>query len=365
MAVSLFQNKFFKMAGILGLVLIAFRLCLPMMVLRYVNGELSANADYRGHVEDIDISLWRGAYQLKRLKLDKLGGALPVPYFSCEVIDLAIEWEPLMYGTVVGKVYLYKPVINFVNGSTDAKSQIKIDNGWKDTAHDIMPLTVNHCVVEDGELHYRDYESHPQVELALSQIKAVITNLRNVKELGKPLPATVVATANCFDSGRLDLRIALDAMKPDPTFELKETLNGAQLVKMNDFFEAYGGFTVKAGTFDLVTELAAQDGGFVGYAKPFLRDFEVETRRKDPLKQLWAGLVSVVTSVLSNPQTEQIATKVPMKGTFSKTEIDVWTSIGGLVRNAFFQALLPSLDGAIHLLNVKRPKPGKKAAQNP
>lgn len=349
--------------GAILLALVVFRLYLPTIVLRYVNRELASNPDYRGHVDRIGISLWRGAYQLKTLKIEKLGGTLPVPFFSCELIDLAIEWGPLLRGTVVGKVFLRKPVLNFVNGSTEANSQTKIDKGWEQTAHDLMPLTVNHCVVEDGEIHYRELESRPPIDLVLSQITAVITNLRNVKQDGQLLPAKVVAQANCFDSGRLELRIALDALKPDPTFELKETLYGAQLVKLNDFFDAYAKFKVKKGTFDLVTEIAAKEGGFVGYMKPFLHDLEVDAPEPDFLKQVMAGVVSVASWLLTNPKKEQIATTIPLKGTFNKTDIDVWTSIGGLLTNAFTKALLPSFDGKVHLADVKPPKPVKKQAK--
>ena len=52
-------------------VLIALRLALPYIVLKYVNKTLANIKEYYGHVEDIDIALIRGAYIIKDLKLVK------------------------------------------------------------------------------------------------------------------------------------------------------------------------------------------------------------------------------------------------------------------------------------------------------
>ncbi|MBS1526668.1 MAG: hypothetical protein JST19_13510 [Bacteroidetes bacterium] len=51
--------------------LIVFRLALPGIVKHYVNKQLNALPGYTGHVNDIDIALWRGAYVIKGLHLKK------------------------------------------------------------------------------------------------------------------------------------------------------------------------------------------------------------------------------------------------------------------------------------------------------
>lgn len=49
--------------------LIIFRLFLPLIVKNYVNKTLNNIPGYSGHVEDIDLALWRGAYTIDGLIL--------------------------------------------------------------------------------------------------------------------------------------------------------------------------------------------------------------------------------------------------------------------------------------------------------
>src|SRR4051812_32088687 len=55
------------------LALIIFRLFLPLIVKNYVNKVLAHIPGYHGWVDDIDISLYRGAYVINGLHLYKNG----------------------------------------------------------------------------------------------------------------------------------------------------------------------------------------------------------------------------------------------------------------------------------------------------
>lgn len=81
--------------GSIFILLIALRIALPYILLRVVNQQLTQIQGYYGHVEDIDVALIRGAYTLKNIKLDKVGGKVPVPFFSADIIDLSLEWGAL------------------------------------------------------------------------------------------------------------------------------------------------------------------------------------------------------------------------------------------------------------------------------
>ncbi|MEI9806977.1 MAG: hypothetical protein WDO16_03330 [Bacteroidota bacterium] len=90
-------------AGSLLVILIAFRIALPYILLKYVNTQLAAIGGYKGHVEDIDVSLYRGAYTIKKIRLDKITGNIPVPFFQANTIDLSVEWRALFHGSVVAE----------------------------------------------------------------------------------------------------------------------------------------------------------------------------------------------------------------------------------------------------------------------
>jgi hypothetical protein len=51
-------------------------------------------------------------------------------------------------------------------------------------------------------------------------------------------------------------------------------------------------------------------------------------------------------SVLKNDEKDQVATKAPFSGTFNQNDVDVWTTVEFLLRNAFVQALREGFEGA-------------------
>ncbi len=335
------------------LTLIVFRLLLPTLVLNYANEKLASNKDYQGHIEKIGISLWRGAYQIKNLTILKVD-VPSVPFFTCQMIDLSIEWMPLLRGALVGNVALTRPIIHFVKDAAKAKdkSQSKMDMSWERTAIELMPLTIHRFSVSNGEVHYQTFNTKPPLDLALSTISVVATNISNVKQRGKVLPSAVKILATCFDSGTLDFQMTFDPLKIEPTFELKQTIQGVQLVKLTDFFEAYAKFKVKGGVFDMYTEIAAKDGGFLGYVKPFFQNIEVEKHERKGMRWIWAEATAAATWLLTNPQKDQVATKISLKGSFEKTDVGIWKAVTGLLRNAFIRALAPAFDGKVHIADV-------------
>lgn len=53
---------------------------------------------YDGYVKDIGVSLIKGTYTLKGIRLDKDTYKGPVPFFAADHIELSIEWELLFKG---------------------------------------------------------------------------------------------------------------------------------------------------------------------------------------------------------------------------------------------------------------------------
>ena len=102
-------------------VLIIIRLILPFIVLKYVNKTLANLKDYYGHVEDIDIALIRGAYQINDIKITKKDSSSQkldsIPFFTAREIDLSVEWKAIFKGSVVGEIFVEDPVLNFVKGA--------------------------------------------------------------------------------------------------------------------------------------------------------------------------------------------------------------------------------------------------------
>src|SRR5690606_23589773 len=107
------------------------------------------------------------------------------------------------------------------------------------------------------------------------------------------LPSSIDARANMY-GGYIDMKMKLDALADDPTFDMNINVENTDLHQLNDFFKAYGNFDVNSGIFGLYGELAAKEGKFTGYVKPLIVDLDVlgpEDRNEDLLRKLWEATV--------------------------------------------------------------------------
>ncbi len=355
-------------AGCILGVLIAARIALPYILLKLVNKELTRIHGYRGHVNGLDVSLFRGAYTLKTIYLDKTSGKVPVHFFSAQTMDLSLEWKALFHRRIVGKITVIDPVLNFVSGPTEATSQTGIDSSWTVVIGKLMPLKLNRFEIIGGEIHYRDFYSKPKVDLYARQVHIVASNLSNVNRQKVELPSTVTGTAMVY-GGKAVLNLRINALAPAPTFEARAEMVGLDLTNLNNFLEAYGNFDVRQGTISIYMEAAARDKAIKGYVKPIIKDLKVTDWKEDhakPMKIVWEALIGAVAWVFKNHPKDQLATKAIFEGNIKDPEVNVWYIIGQTLRNAFIQALYPSLENSIRLNSVpagSRQKPTELSKQ--
>jgi hypothetical protein len=348
----------FIVLGSILVLLIALRIALPYILLRLVNKELTHIPGYTGHVDDIDVALIRGAYKIKTIKLEKTGGKIPVPFFSADLADLSLQWEALFHGRIVGKILVEHPILNFVKGPTEATSQTKIDSSWTVVVKKLMPLKLNKFEINDGEIHYRDFHSKPEFDIFTKKVHILAENLSNADKNKEVLPSSITATADVY-GGKASASMKMDALARTPTFDGKAKLEGLNLANLNNFIDAFAKFDIKSGEISIYTEAAAKDGKITGYTKPIIKNLKVLNWEKDkekPLKIAYEAVVEAVAWVFKNQNKEQLATKVDFEGNIKNPNIDIWQLIGQVLKNAFIQALYPSLENSVSLnsLNGKK-----------
>jgi hypothetical protein len=155
----------------------------------------------------------------------------------------------------------------------------------------------------------------------------------------------------------VELDLKLNPMAALPTFEVTAQLTNVNLVDLNDFLKAYGKFDVARGNFALYTSFAAAEGKYDGYAKVFFEDLDVfaweKERKKNILQIFWQAIGGTIGAVFRNQPKDQLATKIPFSGSYTNNQIDGWTAVGTLLRNAFISALVPKLDQTITVEEVK------------
>ncbi|MGE5499046.1 MAG: DUF748 domain-containing protein [Syntrophothermus sp.] len=338
--------------SILVIILVAVRIALPYIVKNAVNKKLNEVEGYRGSVDDIDIHLYRGAFSIKGIVIRKVTGNIPTPFFSADELESSIQWSELFHGAIVGEVHVFHPVINFVQGPTPEQSQTKVDKSWQQVLKDLIPLRINQFTINNGEVHFRNFQSDPKVNVYIQRINLEAQNLTNSRKISESMSATLDASGLALKSGEFKVHARIDPYEKKPTFNMNFQLQQLSLVSLNDFLRAYGKFDVHKGTFSMYSEVAASKGRFEGYVKPLLKDVEVfnwkEDTKKPILKAAWQAIVGLIKDIFENAPKDQVATKAPFSGSFDNPEVGVWETIWQLIKNAFIKALMPGLDHSIN-----------------
>jgi hypothetical protein len=366
------RPRWLKLVLGIGLgVLIVGRLALPYVLKDYVNDKLSHLHDYKGTVGDITVHLWRGAYRIHKVNIYKISGKIQEPFFEANYLDMSIEWPQLFHGVVVAKVFMLEPKIHFVSGPTKDQSQMGAGDGWDKLLKSLLPFDLNRLELNNGSIYFLNHYSKPPVNVFLNEMNLVAANLTNVQNQEEKLPATVQTTAKTIGGGSIDAQVKLNLLTQYPAFELTGDVNGMNLIAINSFIQAYGKFEVDKGSLSLYTSVASQDGTYDGYVKIFFKNLHVfvweKEKRKDILQIFWDAIVGTATTLLTNPN-GTLATKVPISGSYGKSQVGTWQAIGSVIENAFIRALLPKLDEKITLKTVEKklkPAPAPASSHTP
>jgi Domain of Unknown Function (DUF748) len=347
--------------GIVVLVLVVARLVLPYAVLHYLNNRMARMGGYSGHIADIDIHLWRGAYTIDRLVINKTGGALPVPLFNAVRTDISLKWRALSRGALRGKVDFFQPQINFVDGQGKGDSQTGKGVDWREQVKALAPIRLDELNVTDGVVTFHNFVSSPRVDLKMTQVNGQVTNLTNIEKVAGKRVATLHATARVLGDAPLETTAQFDPLERLGDFQYTISVRQIRLVEANDLARAYTGLDFAAGNGDFVMELQAHNGQLEGYAKPLFHDLKIFSWKKDveenkegPVKLAYRAVAQGVTWVFSNHAKDQFATRVPISGRIDDKNLGAGEAIIGVLRNAFVQAYTPNLENL-----TARPKDDK------
>lgn len=357
------RKKIKIVVGII-LLLVVIRLILPYVVLHFVNKSLSTMKGYYGHVEDIDLAIIRGAYKIDSIYINKQDSATQqqTPFFAASLIDLSVEWKALFKGGLVGELVFEYPTVLFTKDKVEPADVAKDSSDFKKVLDDLMPLQVNRFEIKEGTIRYKDEQSKPKVDIQMDRVYVLAQNLRNSYDSSTVLPATIHARAAVYD-GTLRFDAKANPLADDPTFDMSAELKNTNLVKLNEFFQAYAKVDVNKGTFGLYTEVAAKDGKFAGYVKPLIKDLDVlgrEDRDDNFFRKLWEGFVGGVGEIFQNQPKDQLATKIPFKGNLDNPKTNIWQAIANILQNAFIRAIQPSIDNEISIGSVAKETKEKK-----
>ncbi|GAB3990965.1 DUF748 domain-containing protein [Spirosoma daeguense] len=337
--------------------LVIARLLLPYFVLRYVNKTLADMGAYTGHVEDIEIQLIRGAYQLDSLRIRKVNGKIKEPFLSIPKTDLSVEWKSLFKGRLVSEVECYKPEINFAFSQNEATRQTGAEVDWTEYLKKLLPISINRFAVIDGTVNLTSLITQPRADLSLKRFQGEIRNIRNVEAKSNQLPSPVVASGDVPGyGGTMKFSANMNLLKLTPDFDYNLQFTDLQLVKLNPLAREYGNLDFERGKVSVYSEMAMLNSKLNGYVKPLTKDMLIfklnEHENRTPGKFFTELAAQAGTAILKNQRHDQVATRIPLSGTVDNIETLVWPTIFGVLRNAYIEAFKGEFDNNVTLADA-------------
>jgi len=335
---------------------IAARVAAPFVIREVLNRKLANLPEYRGSIDDVELSVLTSKFVVDGLRLDKRRGNPKLPFLRVERMVVDYRLDALIHGEIVADVDVTEPVANLMPEATQKrkpKDQIKKDEEGQavtETVKTLLPTKINHLHIHEGAVRFKDSTANPPVDLKLTQINLYMANLSN-----RPVSTSALSTlgrisARVQTSGQLRANVRMNVFAPKPTFDLALELRGLDVRELKDFTRAYAKVDLEKGTAAFFTELRARNGEINGYFKPLLHDIQVlDTKggdKHDPWYQkAWEGTVEALKDVFENHEHhDQVATRAPISGRFDQPGVGVLTTIVEVVVNAFIEALTPRLD---------------------
>jgi len=342
---------------VVAVVLVAARLALPFIVEDYANRRLASLQAYEGHVGDIDIHLWRGAYSIDDIVIVKKGAERSVPFFRSRRTDLAVEWRSLLRGSVVATARFDQPQLNLVQAESRKESQLGGEEDWHAQLEKLFPFRFNTIAVSGGTVKFLAPGIQTRDAITARHVRGRISNLTNVVESGKETFADFHVDADVLNGAPAVVEGSVNAFAREPTFDINLEVKKVQLPQVNPWLRQYIKADAEAGNFELYLELAAADGKFKGYAKPILENVDLyrsNEEEQSALRRIWEGFLDFAADVLKNEKADQVAARIPFTGTIEDPQTSLLATIASVMRNAFVSAFARSLEGSITLRDVKK-----------
>lgn len=345
------MKRKWKILLLVVILLIIARILLPYFLEKYVNKTLNDIPGYVGQVEDIDVALYRGAYVIEGLRLDKENATLDVPLLHFAKSDISIEWKSLFKGRIVSEIVLHGPEVNYIfedQKKTTPEGKPDVED-WTNALTDLVPIKINRLEAHDGRVNFVQFSANPNIDLVLKDISLWATNLQNVRRADNVLPSTITATAVSFGNGKASLNGKINVMKKIPDMDMEFSLEKANVTALNEMSINAVGVDFASGTFELYSEMAIADGYLKGYLKPMFINTElIGEEDQGFFEKIWEGFVGVFKFLFKNQGTDTLATKAPLEGDLNNVDTGLFATIIHIFKNAWISAFTTDVDEDIN-----------------
>lgn len=339
--------------------LLIIRLILPHAALRGINWALANKLEtYDGHVKDLDLSLYRGAYQLQGLELKKKKSTLP-PLLNIAQIDLSLAWRTLFRGEITGDIHLFEAQLRIIDNDKKEKKQYGNDEpSWKDALMVIIPIRIQSLKVENSAVYFSNSDLSKANPIQLEKINLTARDLRSRPDGNDEALSPVEGSALLQDHAPLKVVGKLDALAKELRFDLNASLVNFHPKNINPMLLKYLPLDLTKGEISVYSEVAASQGDLIGYAKVFLKEIDVIAPKQEleSGKHLFIELGTAFANwILKNKDDQTVAAVIPFARRNGKLDIDTSEAFWSAIKNKR-EELKRGFDNSVSLKNLE----GKK-----
>jgi len=261
-----------------------------------------------------------------------------------------VEYSPRTQIVQLEQLTLQDVKLDFVHAAaTQAKEK---DTGRKVARkaeevsnHPQLLLRIKQGMIENSEFGFVNKAANPQYRVFISGTDIYLENWSNQLTEG----TSIVRLRGMFmGNGATQINGAFRPETKSPDFDLSVRIWKTQVKSMNDLLRASGGLDVVSGVFSVYCEMTVKNGSIDGYLKPLFKDVQAfdpaQDQDKGLLKKIYENIVDLAAKALKNTPRGEVAAKADLSGPVENPKASTWELVVTLIKNAFFEAVLPGFE---------------------
>lgn len=340
-----YKKKKFYIPAIILAVLIVFRTILPSILLHQTNKYLSEfSPTYYLHMEDLDISIIRGAYRFEKV-IGKLKGD-DKTFLSISSVDVSIAWREIFQGRIVTDIVTDNLDFLFLKDMSKLSNPKKEAKDVKDT---LFPVSVESVDLRRAQIVFEEYPSLDETSrLKIENINGQITNVTPTEKeqiSAFNLSGSLQGSAATVFIGELNM------FKKPILWDIDVEMKNFDLSKLNPVLIRKLPLTFTKGRLNLYAEAKNDNEKIKGYIKPFIKDIDVVANKEhfEGVKHFGIEILAALGNlILRDSENKTVATYVDF--TYDgKFNVDTGQGISKAIENGFSQKLPEGLENKYHL----------------
>ncbi len=352
---------------IVGLVLFIgiLRLSAPYAVKYGVNHAIETTEGISGQIGDVDLHLYRGAYEIENIELFTQEKEKSLPLIKISRLDLSILWSALLDGEVVAELVFYDSVIS-INSAPEKEvienAAAKDEDTWIELANKLTPFAIDRLELVNGTLEFNTIDKDEKTaRFYMSEMQGTVKNITNSMSLSDTLMSKLDFDVKIMGEAKAKLSGGYNPFEPSPTFDFDLSMNRLPVKYIDKLVQYYTPVDFEAGEIDAALELVSEKGELNGYVKIGVHDLDIFKWREDvevdednPIEMLFEGLMGGITELLENDDSELVATKIPITGNLNDVETPIFPAIVGIFKNAFIEAYEIDIEDLLSFEKIKK-----------